>query len=137
MADSADPDCLPHRILYREDFFASALHEVSHWCLTGRRRRALEDYGYWNAADGRSTAEQREFEKVEARPQAIEWILSDACDFQFQLSADNLESGIDASARLESAVRSEKSRIFEVGLPPRAEKFRVALVRGVSSGRLG
>lgn len=32
---SEDPPCEPHRIVYREDYFASALHEVAHWCLAG------------------------------------------------------------------------------------------------------
>ena len=33
----------PHRVVYREDYFASALHEVAHWCLAGAERRKLED----------------------------------------------------------------------------------------------
>jgi elongation factor P hydroxylase len=32
---SGDLTLNPHRIIYREDFFASALHEVAHWCLGG------------------------------------------------------------------------------------------------------
>ena len=124
-----DPHRDPHRVLYREDFFASALHEVAHWCLAGARRRKLEDYGYWYAADGRSLADQSEFEKVEARPQAIEWILSEACAFEFHLSADNLEGGLGATAIFERAVRRQKERALAEGLPPRAECFRMALVR--------
>lgn len=125
---SPDATQAPHRILYREDFFASALHEVAHWCLAGARRRALEDYGYWYAEDGRSPLEQAEFERVEARPQAVEWIFSDACDFTFHLSADNLESGLGASERFAAAVEREKRALLANGLPPRAESFRRALV---------
>ena len=124
---SSSPDRDPHRVLYREDFFASALHEVAHWCLAGAQRRKLEDYGYWYAADGRSLAEQSEFEKVEARPQAIERILSEACAFEFHLSADNLEAGLGTSATFETAVRRQKERYLSEGLPPRAECFRMAL----------
>jgi elongation factor P hydroxylase len=126
---SSAPALHPHRILYREDFFASALHEVAHWCLAGARRRKLEDYGYWYAADGRSLTEQSEFEKVESRPQAIEWILSEACDFAFHLSADNLEAGLGASDSFEAAVSRRKEKYLSEGLPPRAEQFRVALDR--------
>lgn len=126
---SPEPALHPHRVLYREDFFASALHEVAHWCIAGARRRTLEDYGYWYAADGRSLTEQSEFEKVETRPQAIEWILSEACDFEFHLSADNLEAGLGASKSFEAAVRRQKEKYLAEGLPPRAERFRLGLVR--------
>jgi hypothetical protein len=61
---SGDLTLKPHRIIYREDFFASALHEVAHWCLAGTRRRLLEDYGYWYRPDGRNREEQEAFEKV-------------------------------------------------------------------------
>jgi elongation factor P hydroxylase len=124
---SSKPSARPHRILYREDFFASALHEIAHWCLAGAARRKLEDYGYWYAEDGRSAAQQSDFEAVETRPQAVEWILSDACGFDFHLSADNLEAGRGTSTRFEEAVRREKRRFLELGLPNRAETFRAAL----------
>jgi len=93
---SSRPDISPHRIVYRADYFASALHEVAHWCLAGAERRTREDYGYWYAPDGRDGTQQAEFERVEARPQALEWIFSDACGFDFHLSADNLEGDICA-----------------------------------------
>jgi hypothetical protein len=35
-----------HRIVFAHGFFASALHEISHWCIAGEKRRQLEDYGY-------------------------------------------------------------------------------------------
>jgi elongation factor P hydroxylase len=126
---SPEPHRQPHRVVYREDYFASALHEVAHWCLAGPERRRLEDYGYWYAADGRTQAEQAEFEEVEARPQAIEWILSDACNFVFHLSADNLTANMGPSPSFEQAVLREKARYLEQGLPERAEIFRAALER--------
>lgn len=124
---SPDPERRPHRILYREDFFASALHEVAHWCLAGRRRRRLEDYGYWYVPDGRDARQQVAFEQAEARPQALEWILSDACGFDFQLSADNLGSGLGPSGRFAGLVDAHKARYLAGGLPPRARVFREAL----------
>ena len=101
---SADPDRTPHRIIYRADYFASALHEVAHWCLAGSKRRRLEDYGYWYAPDGRGPEEQVAFEAAEARPQALEWIFSDACGFDFHLSADNLDGGVGPSPSFQAAV---------------------------------
>ena len=36
-----------HQVVFRADYFASALHEIAHWCLAGRVRRQQLDYGYW------------------------------------------------------------------------------------------
>jgi hypothetical protein len=124
---SPDPGVSPHRVIYRADYAASALHEVAHWCLAGRRRRSLEDYGYWYRPDGRSPEEQAEFERVEARPQALEWIFSDACGLPFVLSADNLMGGMGASDRFDAEVRAWRDRFIDHGLPPRAARFRAAL----------
>jgi elongation factor P hydroxylase len=124
---SSDPAREPHRIVYREDYFASALHEVAHWCLAGAARRALEDYGYWYRPDGRNLAEQEEFERAEMRPQAVEWIFSDACGFPFHLSADNLAGAFAPSGRFEAGVRGAKADFLAHGLPARAARFLAAL----------
>lgn len=126
---SCDPENAPHRIVYREDYLASALHEVAHWCLAGASRRLIEDYGYWYAPDGRNASEQAAFERAEARPQALEWILSEACGFAFNLSADNLEAGFGPSVTFVEAVEREKRRLTEEGLPARGERYRAALAR--------
>jgi len=124
---SSDPRRAPHRVIYREDYFASALHEVAHWCLAGAERRTLEDYGYWYRPDGRSPDEQAEFERAEARPQALEWIFADACGFAFHLSADNLSGQPGPSERFLARVREAKRSLLEDGLPDRAALFRAAL----------
>jgi elongation factor P hydroxylase len=124
---SSDPENAPHRVIYRADYLASALHEVAHWCLAGRRRRELEDYGYWYRPDGRSPDQQLEFERVEARPQALEWIFSEACGLPFVLSADNLTAGIGASDRFRLEVEKQRRVFLENGLPLRAARFRSAL----------
>jgi len=127
---SPDPAREPHRIVYREDYFASALHEVAHWCLAGAARRVLEDYGYWYRPDGRNLAEQDEFERAETRPQAIEWIFSDACGFPFHLSADNLAGEFAPSGRFEAGVRGANADFLARGLPARAARFLAALRAG-------
>lgn len=126
---SPDPDRTPHRVVYREDFVASALHEVAHWCLAGAARRRLEDYGYWYVPDGRTAEQQARFEQVEVAPQALEWVLSDACGAPFVLSADNLSGGIGSSGAFEERVRARRARFLAEGLPPRAAAYREALVR--------
>ena len=130
----ADDTGARHRILYREDYFASALHEVAHWCIAGEHRRRLPDYGYWYVPEGRNGLQQQRFEAVEARPQALEWIFSSACGFHFRPSTDNLSADAEgaASAHGETfyrAIYRELSRYCDRGLPQRAARFRCALSR--------
>jgi elongation factor P hydroxylase len=95
----------PAYIHYRADYASSALHEVAHWCIAGRQRRRLADYGYWYAPDGRSAEQQAAFYRVEARPQALEWLFSRACGVPFHLSIDNLDGGVGRAERLAFARR--------------------------------
>lgn len=85
-----------HSLYYREDFFASALHEVAHWCIAGYDRRQLTDFGYWYEPDGRDTPQQEAFLSVEFKPQALQWFFSKACRYPFRLSGDNLAGAGDA-----------------------------------------
>lgn len=80
----------PARIQFAHGFFNSALHEISHWCIAGQQRRTLPDLGYWYAPDGRSQEQQALFEQVEIKPQAIEWLFSQAFARKFRISLDNL-----------------------------------------------
>jgi elongation factor P hydroxylase len=132
---SDDPSSRPHCVIYREDYFASALHEVAHWCLAGVERRKREDYGYWYSPDGRNQEEQSAFERVETRPQALEWIFSEACEFPFHLSADNLTLGIETSRRFEGEVDAEGMRLLVNGLPRRAAVYRSVLTRLTGTGK--
>lgn len=116
----------PARILFTRDYFASALHEVAHWCIAGEARRQLADYGYWYAPDGRNPAEQRAFEKVEVKPQALEWIFSTACGTGFRVSADNLAPGMGASCGFKEAIAAQ-AQAYCVDLPSRPARFVAAL----------
>jgi len=81
-----------HIIHSRLDYYQSALHEIAHWCIAGCERRLLLDYGYWYKPDGRSPDQQIKFQMVEARPQALEWIFTQAVGQKFRLSRDNLSA---------------------------------------------
>ncbi len=50
----ADQEHPHHRIIFARGFYASALHEIAHWCVAGPERRLLEDFGYWYEPDGRT-----------------------------------------------------------------------------------
>jgi elongation factor P hydroxylase len=124
-------DHQPHRLCYREDYFASALHEVSHWCIAGPERRLQPDFGYWYNPDGRTAGQQRAFEQVEVKPQALEWIFTTACGLPFTVSADNLSSddcGAQGPSReFLAAVERQTLDYCSTGLPERARIFVVAL----------
>lgn len=123
-ADSRHPH---HRIRFAHGFFASALHEIAHWCIAGSARRRQIDYGYWYQPDGRSDAEQREFERVEARPQAYEWLLSQAAGHPFHFSADNLGGDAGPSEAFKANVRGWVEHTRREGLPDRLAQMCRAL----------
>lgn len=121
-----------HRILFAHGFFTSALHEISHWCIAGKERQLLVDFGYWYEPDGRSEEQQREFEQVEIKPQALEWILSKACGIKFNISTDNLDGDPEAIALgREAFARNlliQVKKYLENGLPQRAGVLKQALL---------
>lgn len=116
-----------HQIVFAHGFYASALHEIAHWCVAGPERRQCVDYGYWYEPDGRTSDQQRAFERVEARPQALEWILAKAAGFKFNISVDNLGGEPVDRRPFAKAVLVELSLWFERGLPDRAQILVAAL----------
>lgn len=127
-------------IYYREDFFASALHEVSHWCIAGHARRQQMDFGYWYVNDGRDAIEQAAFEAAEVKPQALELLFSLAANYPFQVSADNLNGSELALDSFKQAVFNQAQCYSIHGLPKRADLFYAALsaqFKGVLMADLG
>ncbi|NCN43380.1 MAG: ATPase [Piscirickettsiaceae bacterium CG_4_9_14_3_um_filter_43_564] len=117
-----------HRILFAHGFFASALHEIAHWCIAGKHRRQLEDFGYWYEPDGRSAERQAEFERVEVKPQALEWIFSQAANFPFHFSADNLALNNQPSNRFKSDVYEQVKTYLTHGMPNDAQIWTNQLI---------
>lgn len=123
----ADSEAPYHRVFFARGYYASALHEVSHWCIAGARRRGLEDYGYWYLPDGRDAKQQQAFEAAELAPQALESLFSVACGRRFNVSVDNLgEVEVDREA-FRARVEERATRLEQEGLPKRARAFRAAL----------
>lgn len=111
-----------HRVVFAQGYYASALHEIAHWCLAGAARRQRVDYGYWYKPAGRDALAQQRFEAVEVRPQAIEALLAAAAGFAFTPSADNpgeVGGGPRFAQRIERQIQIERRR----GLPPRARRL--------------
>ena len=120
---------LLNQIIFRQDYYSSALHEIAHWCIASKERRKLVDYGYWYKPDGRIAAEQQLFEEVEAKPQALEWTFSVAAGIKFRVSADNLGANPEISASFKLKIYENMMKYLQNGLPKRAEQFKNALLK--------
>ncbi|MEH6670751.1 elongation factor P hydroxylase [Halopseudomonas sp.] len=134
LGGAAEPEYLPadaehrhHRILFTRDYFRSALHEVAHWCVAGAERRLLPDFGYWYAPDGRDAQQQRAFEQVEVKPQALEQLFCEAAGHRFSVSMDNLGGEPTDPEPFRLAVQAQRDRYLAEGLPERPVRFIRAL----------
>lgn len=121
-------------LFFAHGFFSSALHECSHWLIAGEARRKQEDFGYWYLPDGRTASEQELFQRMEVKPQAMEWILSNACGHVFQVSIDNLNGEACDTQAFKEAVYAQVVNYCEQGLPARAQRFREALTTFYNTG---
>lgn len=116
-----------HAIYFAHGFFSSALHECAHWLIAGEERRKQIDFGYWYAPDGRTAEQQALFQRVEVKPQALEWILSKAAGYPFRVSIDNL-NGEEADTELfKQAIYEQVMHYCTYGLSERAQRFRNAI----------
>ena len=123
----------PHQLIFRENFVSSALHEIAHWCIAGKQRRLQQDFGYWYQPDGRTVDEQAKFESMEVKPQALEWIFSNACGQKFTPSADNLNAAgdytTDAAGFKQALVKQARCWCKSQQLPSRGKIFIDALTK--------
>ena len=113
--------------MFAHGFYASALHEIAHWLVAGSQRRLSEDYGYWYCPDGRDATQQAEFESVEVKPQAIEWALSVAAGFDFNVSVDNLNGEQTCRFAFQSRVHAKLLELLQNGFNPRTTLLLKAL----------
>jgi len=112
------------QVVFARGFFASALHEIAHWCIAGEHRRTLYDYGYWYCPDGRTPEQQRAFEQVEIQPQAMEWLFALAAGSRFHVSVDNLAGdGAADEQTFRRRVNDQVADYLGKGLPHRAQQF--------------
>ncbi|WP_289846799.1 elongation factor P hydroxylase [Colwellia sp. E2M01] len=123
----AGNDCTYHQVVFAHGYYASAFHEIAHWCHAGEKRRLLEDYGYWYEPDGRNEQQQAQFEQVEIIPQAIEWAFNAAAQKEFNVSSDNLDGFQADTEKFKAKVFQQVEVFLEQGFPPRATQFINAL----------
>lgn len=124
----ANEQCDYHQVIFAHGYYASALHEISHWCVAGEARRQLVDFGYWYCPDGRDKETQQQFESVEITPQALEWMFSVAAGFPFNVSCDNLNGDHEPDrVAFQRQVHQKVSDYLQQGIPERPQRFIRAL----------
>ncbi|PWC23734.1 MULTISPECIES: elongation factor P hydroxylase [Brenneria] len=124
----ADEQAPYHRIIFAHGFYASALHEISHWCIAGEQRRLQVDFGYWYCPDGRDAQTQSRFESAEIKPQALDWLFCAAAGFPFNVSCDNLNGdGEPDRIAFQRRVHAQVMHYLHQGIPPRPARFINAL----------
>lgn len=121
------------QVVFAHGYFASALHEIAHWCLAGEERRKQIDFGYWYCPDGRTAEQQAKFQQAEIKPQSIEWAFCLAAGFKFNVSCDNLagdEFGQQPDRQdFERQILTQIERYLTSGFPLRAQTFMSQLAR--------
>ena len=115
-------------IRFTQDYAASALHELAHWCIAGRIRRAKLDYGYSYRPPPRTQAEQAAFARVEVSAQAFESKLATVCGLEFRVSVDDPGSCPGAARHFAELVAAHAAR-SDQRLPPRGVALLSALSR--------
>lgn len=130
-------DQQPAQILFAHGFFASALHEISHWCIAGAERRTQPDLGYWYAPDGRTQEQQQLFEQVEIKPQALEWLLTTACGRPFRVSLDNLKGDAGNGEHFKDAVSARLQALLDgtAPIPRDAQRLLRVLLAAIRPNR--
>lgn len=128
----------PARIVFAHGYFASALHEISHWCVAGAQRRLLPDLGYWYAPDGRNAEQQALFEQVEVKPQALEWLFTRACQRTFRVSLDNLNGEAGSGEQFKNHVHARVQDLLRghAPIPQDAQRFIAGLSTAIRQGQL-
>ncbi|EPD1674835.1 elongation factor P hydroxylase [Escherichia coli] len=124
----ADAEVPYNRIVFAHGFYASAIHEISHWCIAGKARRELVDFGYWYCPDGRDAQTQSQFEDVEVKPQAFDWLFCVAAGYPFNVSCDNLEGDFEPDRVVfQRRVHAQVMDYLANGIPERPARFIKAL----------
>tara|TARA_R110002124_G_scaffold285232_1_gene463487 strand:- start:1133 stop:1678 length:546 start_codon:yes stop_codon:yes gene_type:complete len=112
-------------IHFRNNYPRSLLHELSHYCIAGEKRRKIDDFGYWYTECGRTTEDQKRFELVEARPQGLEKAMCEAIGIKFSPSLDDFSGNPPTDDFLCNLSLAYDEML--INPPPTAKKVLLAL----------
>ncbi|MEM9621133.1 MAG: elongation factor P hydroxylase [Pseudomonadota bacterium] len=117
----------PAQLWYREDFAASALHEIAHWCVAGGARRRLVDFGYVYSPPPRSPQAQAAFFASELKVQTLEMLFAQTAGVPFTASADNLQADVRGFTKQIHQARNTVAHWMRVSRDQRAAQFHQIL----------
>lgn len=112
-------------IYFKSNYPRSLLHELSHYCLSGEKRRKLDDFGYWYFPCGRTAEQQQLFEQVEARPQGLDKLMCEILSIKFMPSLDDFSGRPPSDDFLQKLEESYQE--MRLSPPPTAKKALNAL----------
>lgn len=115
-------------ICFREDFISSALHEVAHWCIAGKDRRQIVDFGYEYISPPRDENAQKVFLQAERRVQGLERLFSELCWVPFSPSLDNLDCDQATAKKMPKLVLE-----FETALETESQNWKLTISRNPAS----
>ncbi len=112
----------------RTDFLPAPCTRSLTGVVAGKARREQVDFGYWYCPDGRDAMTQSQFEDVEVKPQAFEWLFCVAAGFPFNVSCDNLDGDVEPDRiAFQRRVHARVMTLLEQGIPERPARFIRAL----------
>ncbi len=112
----------------RTDFLPAPCTRSLTGVSLGKARREQVDFGYWYCPDGRDAMTQSQFEDVEVKPQAFEWLFCVAAGFPFNVSCDNLDGDVEPDRiAFQRRVHARVMTLLEQGIPERPARFIRAL----------
>lgn len=118
---------VPAQLRYTRNYPASVLHEIAHWCIAGRHRLALVDFGYTYKPPPRTAEQQQRFFALELKVQCLEAWFALGTGVRFVASADNLDCDAAELDRFTSNIAQRLAGCSETQLPYRAQAFTQAL----------
>lgn len=111
----------------RTDFCQRPARDLSLVCRRQGASRTSR-FGYWYCPDGCDAMTQSQFEDVEVKPQAFEWLFCVAAGFPFNVSCDNLEGDVEPDRiAFQRRVHARVMALLEQGIPERPARFIRAL----------
>ncbi len=115
------------QLRYTRDYAASALHEIAHWCVAGKDRLALNDFGYGYLPPPRDKATQQRFFALEFKVQVLEAWFASGTGVRFVASADNFDCSDEARNAFAQQITTAVQAYTLADVPPRAQEFTRAL----------
>ncbi len=125
----ADAEVPYNRIVFAHGFYASAIHEISHWCIAGKARRELVDFSATGIARMGVMPKRKASLKMLKRSRRHSTGCSVlAAGYPLNVSCDNLEGDFEPDRVVfQRRVHAQVMDYLANGIPERPARFIKAL----------